>query len=87
MTIADLIKGIIDTSRERIKTPITGAFIFSFIIYNWRPMSIMFSDLKIQERIALIDGYLDVWSVVYPIVMALVITIIVPFFCGVLIRF
>ncbi|MBF4466405.1 hypothetical protein [Flavobacterium sp. LC2016-12] len=80
MTVADLIKSIIDTSKERIKTPITGAFVFSFIIYNWRPISILFSDLKIQERIELIDGYLDVWSLVYPILMALVITIIVPFF-------
>jgi hypothetical protein len=80
MTIADLIKDLIETSKERIKTPISGAFIFSFMIYNWRPIAeLLFSKQAIEDRIYKINlHYCDFWAIVIPIVMAFLYTIGVP---------
>jgi hypothetical protein len=80
MTLADLIKDLIDTSKERLKTPISGAFIFSFIIYNWRPIvELMFSKAAIEDRIYIINLlYCNVWAIIIPICMAFLYTIGVP---------
>lgn len=80
MTIADLIQNVIDSSKERIKNPIVGAFICSFLIFNWRPISILFSSsIPIQCRIATInDEYCTKWAILVPIVVALIYTLIVP---------
>lgn len=80
MTIVDLIKDLIDTSKERLKTPISGAFIWSFLIYNWRPITVLlFSKISIEDRICIIDQkYCNVWVIVVPIFIALIYTIGVP---------
>lgn len=80
MTIVDLIKDLIDTSKERLKTPISGAFIWSFLIYNWRPITVLlFSKISIEDRIQKIDReYCNVWVIVAPICIALIYTIGVP---------
>lgn len=80
MTIADLIKEFIETSKERLKTPISGAFLWSFLIYNWRPIAvILFSEASIEDKIVVINHeYCNIWAIIIPIVIALIYTIGVP---------
>lgn len=79
MTIADLIQSTIDSSKERIKTPITGAFICSFIIYNWQPILILFfSDSSIECRIIIAKTYFNAISFLWPLGMALLFTVLIP---------
>lgn len=80
MTIADLIKSLIDTSKDRIKTPITGAFIWSFSVFNWRPLAILFfSNVSIEERIEEINNsYCNILAILAPILMAFAYTMGTP---------
>ncbi|MDA6068659.1 hypothetical protein NJT12_03410 [Flavobacterium sp. AC] len=81
MTIADLIKSVIDSSKERIKTPIVGAFICSFIVYNWRPILIlMFSNASIEDKIIVINNeYCNKSAFWSPVIIALIYTVFIPF--------
>ena len=74
MTFPDLIKDFIDTSRERIKTPITGSFMLAFLIYNWRPIFLLaFSDAKIEDKIIVINHQYCTWdAILLPLVIAIV---------------
>lgn len=80
MTIVDLIKDLIDTSKERLKTPISGAFIWSFLIYNWRPIAVLFfSNAPLEDRIVVInDVYCGYLAIIMPIVIAFIYTVGVP---------
>lgn len=81
MTIVDLIKDLIDSSKERLKTPISGAFVWAFIIYNWRPIvELIFSNVSIEDRIYIIDQeYCNIWAILTPAIIALIYTIGVPY--------
>jgi hypothetical protein len=81
MTIADLIKELIDTSKERLKTPISGAFLWSFLIYNWRPIAVLFSsEAPIGDRIIVInDVYCKPHALWGPLVLAVFYIVAVPF--------
>lgn len=80
MTIADLIKDFIDSSKERLKTPISGAFLFSFIVYNWRPIFLLlFSDAAIEDKIIVINyEYCNFWALFFPFFIALFYSLLVP---------
>lgn len=80
MTFVDLIKDFIDTSKERLKTPISGAFIWAFIIWNWRPIVLLlFSEQTIEDRIQIIDQYFcTLPALIWPIGLALFYTIAIP---------
>ncbi|MCR4030400.1 MULTISPECIES: hypothetical protein [Flavobacterium] len=79
-TISDLLHSLIESSKERIKTPITGAFICSFFIYNWRPIFLLlFSDTNIEYKIAMIDyEYCTLGTILWPLGLAFFYTIMVP---------
>jgi hypothetical protein len=81
MTIADLLKDLIDTAKERLKTPISGAFLWSFLIYNWRPITeLFFSKLAIEDRIYIIDQeYCKPEAIYWPLGIALFYTVVVPY--------
>jgi hypothetical protein len=56
----DFIKDIIDSFRqsslERVKSPFLGAFVFSWIAFNWQPLIILvFSENKIEKRLGVIN--------------------------------
>ncbi|MFH7014655.1 hypothetical protein [Flavobacterium sp. FlaQc-47] len=80
MTLADLIKDFIDTTKERLKTPISGAFLWSFIIFNWRPIVLLlFSNTSIENKIIVINHeYCNFWALFFPFFIALFYTILVP---------
>ncbi|KQO20940.1 hypothetical protein ASF10_15275 [Flavobacterium sp. Leaf82] len=80
MTIADLIKDFIDSTKERLKTPISGAFLWSFIVYNWRPIFLLiFSDTSIENKIVVINyEYCSFWAIFWPLVIATFYTLLIP---------
>jgi hypothetical protein len=84
MTFFDFIKSLLDSAKERLKTPITGAFIWSFIIYNWRPMAVLFfSNASIEDRIVVVNyeyfnGWLILPVIFVPILMSFIYTVAVP---------
>lgn len=52
----EFVQTIYSTSKERLNNPITGTFIISWIILNWRPIMFMaISDKKIEDKIVYID--------------------------------
>jgi len=77
----ELLKDIIETSRDRIKTPITGSFITAFTIYNWRPLLyLIFSNATIEKKIEHINAtYCDFWAIVIPLFIAFVYIGLVPY--------
>lgn len=80
MTFPDLIKEIFYSTKERIKTPISGAFFYSFIIYNWRPIVfLVFSKTSIENKIIVINHeYCNFWAIFVPIIIATLYTLIIP---------
>lgn len=77
----DLIKDILETSRDRIKTPITGSFALAFILWNWRPILILlFSGKSIEKKIDLIDKHhCDVWVLLAPLLIAIGYIVLIPY--------
>ncbi|AWK05302.1 hypothetical protein HYN56_14080 [Flavobacterium crocinum] len=80
MALTDLIKDLIDTAKERLKTPISGAFLWSFIIYNWRPILLLvFSNASIENKIIVINHeYCNFWAIFWPLVLATFYTVLIP---------
>lgn len=80
MTIAELLKELNDSTKDRIKNPIVGAFICSFIAYNWRPIFILlFSDLPVEDRIEFVNYvYCNKWGLIVPIIFGIAYTLVVP---------
>ncbi|SHJ44806.1 hypothetical protein [Aquimarina spongiae] len=79
----DLIKTFFETSKERIKNPLIGTFIISWIAINWRPIAVfLFSEHTIENRIEhIISSYSSYWSLVlYPSFLAIAYVIILPYF-------
>jgi hypothetical protein len=78
----ELLNTFLDTTKERIKNPFIGAFIFSFIAFNWKPVFIIiFASKSIQEKIELIEtdytGLLhNLWL---PIIFAVFYVLILPY--------
>ncbi|WP_433830207.1 hypothetical protein [Flavobacterium anhuiense] len=80
MTIADLIKDFIDSTKERLKTPISGAILWSFLIYNWRAIFLLiFSKASIEDKIIVINHeYCNFWAIFWPLVIATMYTLLIP---------
>lgn len=84
MTITELFKDVLDNAKERLKNPLSGAFLWSLIIFNWRPIVILlFSDRSIEHRIIDINhDYCTGWAAIImfgvPLLMALFYTIALP---------
>lgn len=79
-TIADLFKDLHDSAKERLKNPIVGTYICSFLMYNWKAIFIlMFSKKSIEENILKIENDYFKWeNFVVPFVMLVVYTFLVP---------
>lgn len=78
----DLIKSVIDASNDRLKNPLIGSFIISWTILNWKLVFILlFSSLKMTERIELIDKSYAEYSINFwwPLLVSLLYTIAIPY--------
>lgn len=80
-TIKEFFQHIYDSSTERIKSPLIGSFIISFIIFNWRVFAILFySDWPVHCRIEWIEANYCKWSnLLFPIGIALFYIIALPY--------
>ena len=79
----EFINTIFQTSNERIKNPFIGSFIFSWIAFNWKPIStLIFSDKLIENRIDYItEHFTSIWhQLFFPLIFALFYVLILPYF-------
>nr|WP_321235279.1 hypothetical protein [uncultured Psychroserpens sp.] len=78
----NFIKTFFETSSERIKNPFTGAFMISWIIFNWRALLLIcFSNLSIEERINQINlNYVSIYSnLIFPLLLAIIYIGLIPY--------
>lgn len=81
MTFADLFKDIIETSKERVKTPISGAYVLSFTLWNWRPIFLLFFEkATITQKIIIINTeYCKPSAIIGPFLLGIFFTIGIPY--------
>lgn len=80
-TFKELIISFFEVSRERLKNPAIGTFALSWTAINWRFVSILFfSELKIEERIKLIEeSYINLsFNLWYPLIVTGIYLLILP---------
>lgn len=78
--VRDLYSSFRQTSLERVKSPFLGAFVFSWLAFNWQALAILFfSERKIEEKIKHINENYDVASLlVAPIFTSVLIAFFLP---------
>jgi len=78
----NFINAILDNSKDRLKNPFIGAFVFAWIAINWRPIvTLLFSDQNITDRIEKIEtDYISLWFNLYlPLIIAIFYIVIIPY--------
>lgn len=78
----ELLNTFLESTNERIKNPFIGAFLFSFVVFNWKPIFIiLFASKSIQEKIKIVE--LEYTGLLYnlwlPILFALFYVLILPY--------
>lgn len=78
--IRDIYTSFRQTSLERVKSPFLGAFVFSWVGFNWQMLAIIFFSKKgIEERLELINKSFDIGNyLLAPICTTAMIVIILP---------
>ena len=57
-SIKDMVVSVFETSKDRLKNPIIGAFVLSWLAINWRiVMILLFSSEKIEDKINYIETH------------------------------
>jgi hypothetical protein len=81
MTFIDLLKDLIDSGKERIKSPITSTFFIFFAIHNWRPIALLFfSDKSIESKIVEINYiYCGYGAFLLPLLYTALYLLMLPF--------
>lgn len=79
-TIKDFFKNILQSSNERMNSPIIGTYFISFVIYNWRAILVLiFSNSSIEKRIETINVlYCNSNAIVIPAFITLLYIIVLP---------
>lgn len=78
----ELLNTFLDTTKERIKNPFIGAFIFSFVAFNWKPIFIiLFGSQTIQDKIKIVESEYTglLYNLWLPILFALFYVLILPY--------
>jgi len=80
-TIKDFLESIVDSYKDRIKSPLIGSFMISFMIFNWRAFAILiFSDWPIHTRIKWVEEhYSENKNFVWPILISFFYVLILPY--------
>lgn len=80
--ISDAVKSVRDNASQKIKSPLFGAFAFSWLAYNWKPVSIfLLSKENVYERINNVSAYASLNDqFYYPILTSLLLVFIIPLF-------
>ncbi|ADY30059.1 hypothetical protein Celly_2239 [Cellulophaga lytica DSM 7489] len=78
----NLINAFLDSSKDRLKNPFIGAFVFAWIGINWRPIiTLLFSEKSIAERIQKIEtDYSSLWLTLFlPLIIAVFYIVVIPY--------
>lgn len=80
-TLKDIFQSVYDNYRDRVKNPLIGSFIITYLIFNWRSLAILFySDWPIHCRIEWIDGKYFTWeNFLLPLSISLFYVLILPY--------
>ena len=78
----DIIKETTQTIKDRIKNPFVISFMIAFFVFNWKGFAYFFySDEIITNRIINSTAYSNFGTILfYPIIIALIYVIVLPFF-------
>jgi len=78
--IKEILASFRQTSLERVKSPVLGAFVFSWLGFNWQMVAIaMFSDKSMESRIEYINQRFDIGDYLFgPICVTALICVILP---------
>ncbi|RZL41504.1 MAG: hypothetical protein EOP00_24735, partial [Pedobacter sp.] len=81
MTIAELIRDIFQSNKEKLKYPIFYTYLIVLLIWNWDVLSYyLISDASIEEKIVSIRSDYSGWHRVYnPLFYAVFISLLVPY--------
>ncbi|REL20499.1 hypothetical protein DYH52_02650 [Morganella morganii] len=78
---ANLFKCTSETMIERVKNPIVGSFIFSWLFFNWKVILILlFGDKEIDDKINSISALISYKSFLFPLVFAFLYSWLLPAF-------
>lgn len=72
--MTEIFNNVIDTTKERLKNPFLGAFILSWIAFNWKGISyFILSDERIADRMETIETDYVGWysGLGYPLIFAI----------------
>jgi hypothetical protein len=78
----NIINAFLDSSKDRLKNPFIGAFIFAWIGINWRTIiTLLFSENNIAERIEKIEtDYSSLWLTLFaPLIIAVFYIVVIPY--------
>ncbi len=78
----DFRKSIQSVLYERVQSPVSGAFFFSWIVWNWKLIFyLIFSNVLISERINFVqENYINIWNnLIYPFASTVFLIVIYPF--------
>lgn len=78
----EFLQSLFKSTEERIKNPFIGAFITSWVIFNWKSiLYIIFADNKIEDRIEFImKHYSNVWNCLWlPLFSAVFYIVVLPY--------
>lgn len=78
--LSDAAHSIIDNIKQKRKSPLYGAFAFSWLAYNWKPVSIFILSKKdIYAKIQDVSAYASLHDqLIYPAIMAVIIVLLMP---------
>ncbi len=78
--IKDIFTAFHQNSLERMKSPFLGAFVFSWLGFNWQLLAILFFSKKdIEERISFINENFDIGSLLLaPVCTTFLICVLLP---------
>ncbi|MGU5938031.1 hypothetical protein [Klebsiella aerogenes] len=78
--LRDIYSSFRQTSLERVKSPFLGAFVFSWVGFNWQTLAILIlSKKEIEERLSYINDHFDVGNFLLgPICTTVLISTLLP---------
>lgn len=80
--MTEILHSIVSNSKERLKNPFLGAFITSWIAFNWQPIFIiLFSNKTIEDKITFVNqNFIDPYHLLYfPLISTVIYIIILPY--------
>lgn len=78
----DFRKSIQSVLYERVRSPVSGAFFFSWIVWNWKLIYyLIFSNILITTRIQFVEeNYINIWiNLVFPFLSTIFLITVYPF--------